>query len=214
MNEPIPLTDTNGVVRAWACPRCFRVSVGVSCGGPDGREAETQHSYERAKECGLCRRCGAAHPACRWYGIYCDACRKIAEVEGAARYEALRHEIARDLAVRSTQRAVIHDEMLKDLPALAARNWDEEEDLACELMPTVLARLLALQAPADPEAARHRTGLDANRVAPSDGRSRGDVSQLDEVLIAKGTLVQREGIPMALKDDTIVLCRRENLGDF
>jgi hypothetical protein len=32
---------------------------------------------------------------------------------------------------------------MTDLPALQARRWDDDEDLAAELLPLLLARLLA-----------------------------------------------------------------------
>lgn len=140
--EPLALRDADGKVRAWACPRCFRVSMSVHCGGPKARETEAEYSRERAQDCGVCRRCRVVMD-CDRYRMECDACEAVERAAHAARWAAEAPEREQADAVRAAARAAYLDALLADLPALLARDWTDDEDLAVELMPRVLALLPA-----------------------------------------------------------------------
>jgi len=88
LNDAIPLADSTGAVRAYACPRCFRVSVSVSCGGNSAkaRAEEAEHSKRAALRCGVCD-CGARVKC----GVQftCDACRKRKREQADAFFAAL-----------------------------------------------------------------------------------------------------------------------------
>lgn len=147
--EPIALRDSKGVIRAWACPRCRRVRVNVECGGSTGRKREAEASYEQAKECGVCRSCGRAAAAgeCQTFcfGLNCEACRQAHAAKAAADYERDRPNYERQRAEREARIAAQNAELLKDIPALLSRDWDEHEDLASQLMPDVLKLVLTLK---------------------------------------------------------------------
>lgn len=138
--KPIPLKDEQGTIRAWACPRCYRISMSVHCGGPNGRTEEAKYSYERALECGLCRTCGAVTD-CNRFAIECDQCRAKAEVLSEQFREEHREEWARQAAEHKVARERYLLGLLSDLPALQARDWSDDEDLAMDLIPILLARL-------------------------------------------------------------------------
>ncbi len=82
---PIPLRDPDGTIRAYACPRCLRVNMSTSCGGPNARAEEAKHSRERALRCGICDKCGNVMDCLN--ARLCDTCRK-AENEALARWNA------------------------------------------------------------------------------------------------------------------------------
>lgn len=156
--QPLALRDRIGTIRAWACPRCYRVSMSVSCGGPDGRERETEHSYERAKECGVCRTCGAVARDCHWFGAECDACREQSATRFREELERDRPEREQRQAEQAATRQTQMLAMLADLSLLQDRDWTDDEDLAAELLPVALAELSSLR-------------LQAGRADVSSGRS-------------------------------------------
>ncbi len=56
-HAPIPLRDPRGVVRAYACVHCRRVSMSSESFGTDARRLDAEHSREGAARCCVCR-CG------------------------------------------------------------------------------------------------------------------------------------------------------------
>jgi hypothetical protein len=84
---PVPLRDPDGMIRAYACPRCLRVNMSTSCGGPNARAEEAKHSRERALRCGICDTCGNVMDCLN--SRLCDPCRK-AENEALTRLQAAR----------------------------------------------------------------------------------------------------------------------------
>lgn len=139
---PVALRESDGTIRAWACPRCRRVSMATSCGGPDGRIREAEHSYEQALQCGICQGCGVVL-ACRTFASLCAECRAKANARADAFHEEHRIEWEQNAATRAASVATRNAELLRDLPALQARDWSDEEDLAVELVPSLLSELLA-----------------------------------------------------------------------
>lgn len=153
---PVPLKDDSGTVRAWACPRCFRVSMSVACGGADGRKREAEESFERAQECGVCRKCRRLI-GCNTFRYQCPECEEAERAAVLERWDKSAPEREAQIAADNQQRSAYHDSLLADLPALIARDWDDEEELATDLMPLVLRRLqTALGEPAAPPPASPR----------------------------------------------------------
>lgn len=143
--SPIPLRDSEGTIRAWACPRCYRVSMSTSCGGPNGRIEEAKYSRERALDCGICRDCGA-ETDCNEFKMLCVGCQRKQQVRSDAFIAQHQAEWAEQREAKRITRELELSKLLADLGALRARDWVDDEDLAVELMPLLLERLDALQA--------------------------------------------------------------------
>lgn len=114
----IPLSGPDGVVRAWACPRCYRVDMSVSCGGGAiGRLREAEHSREAAESCGVCRGCGAVL-SCDTHRLRCPSCLALEAAADAARL--LADEPRRIAAGLRRERALA--ESLDQASAIALRD--------------------------------------------------------------------------------------------
>ena len=86
IQEPIPLSDPDGNIRAYACPRCFRVNMSVHVNGPDGWKEKAEYSKEKAQRCCLCNTCKTLIP--NRLDRLCEACRQKERDEWQARFEA------------------------------------------------------------------------------------------------------------------------------
>jgi hypothetical protein len=90
MANPIPLTDPDGRLYAYACGVCHNVHAGEEWYG-EGRdwpdEAVLEHRKEMTDKCCRCQRCGAVEPTRALCWSVCKACRPAHDREQQLRME-------------------------------------------------------------------------------------------------------------------------------